>query len=39
MVALLEQCGAERDAALKGMLHAYMELMHDGSPVHTWPIR
>jgi len=39
MVALLEQCGAERDAALKGMLHAYMELMHEGSPVHTWPIR
>jgi hypothetical protein len=39
MVALLEQCGAGRDAALRGMLRGYMELMHDGSPVHTWPIR
>jgi hypothetical protein len=39
MVALLEQCGADREAALQGMLRGYMEQMHEGSPVHTWPIR
>jgi gamma-glutamyl:cysteine ligase YbdK (ATP-grasp superfamily) len=39
MVALLEQSGADREAALRGMLRSYIELMHDGEPVHTWPIR
>jgi len=39
MVAMLEDHGADRDPALRGMLRTYMELMHDGAPVHTWPIR
>ncbi|MEV4310919.1 glutamate--cysteine ligase [Actinocrispum sp. NPDC049592] len=37
-VARLEERGATRDAALTGMLRAYIELMHTGEPVHTWPV-
>jgi hypothetical protein len=37
-VALLESRGADRDSALSGMLKRYLELMHTGEPVHTWPI-
>jgi gamma-glutamyl:cysteine ligase YbdK (ATP-grasp superfamily) len=37
-VAKLEQRGASRDAALQGMLRSYIELMHGGEPVHTWPV-
>jgi Glutamate-cysteine ligase family 2(GCS2) len=37
-VALLEQRGNSREAALVGMLHRYVELMHVGEPVHTWPV-
>ncbi|MBA8931028.1 gamma-glutamyl:cysteine ligase YbdK (ATP-grasp superfamily) [Kutzneria viridogrisea] len=37
-VALLEQRGNSRHSALVGMLRRYVELMHAGDPVHTWPI-
>lgn len=37
-VARLEQRGMTRDRALAGMLRAYVELMHTGEPVHTWPV-
>ncbi|RZS40998.1 hypothetical protein EV193_103316 [Herbihabitans rhizosphaerae] len=37
-VALLEDRGVDRDAALVGMLRRYVELMHAGAPVHTWPV-
>jgi gamma-glutamyl:cysteine ligase YbdK (ATP-grasp superfamily) len=37
-VAQLEQRGADREAALTGMLRRYIDLMHAGNPVHTWPI-
>jgi hypothetical protein len=37
-VALLEERGLSRDAALSGMLKRYMELMHAGEPVHTWHV-
>ena len=37
-VALLEERGLSRDAALTGMLKRYMELMHAGEPVHTWHV-
>jgi hypothetical protein len=37
-VALLEERGAARDSALVGMLKRYVELMHGGEPVHTWPV-
>ncbi|KAA2262964.1 glutamate--cysteine ligase [Solihabitans fulvus] len=37
-VALLEERGADRGGALVGMLRRYMELMHTGEPVHTWPV-
>ncbi|GGM74833.1 glutamate--cysteine ligase [Longimycelium tulufanense] len=37
-VALLEQQGLDRDAALAGMLQRYVELMHAGEPVHNWPV-
>jgi hypothetical protein len=36
-VSLLEQGGLSRDAALTAMLRRYVDLMHDGDPVHTWP--
>ncbi|WP_199441169.1 glutamate--cysteine ligase [Umezawaea beigongshangensis] len=37
-VALLQERGADRDTALTGMVKRYVELMHTGEPVHTWPI-
>ncbi|MCE6994216.1 glutamate-cysteine ligase family protein [Saccharothrix sp. S26] len=37
-VALLEDRGADRDAALSAMLGRYVELSHAGEPVHTWPV-
>jgi hypothetical protein len=37
-VAQLEQRGADREAALIGMLRRYIDLMHSGNPVHTWPV-
>ncbi|HTI25939.1 MAG TPA: glutamate-cysteine ligase family protein [Kutzneria sp.] len=37
-VAQLEQRGADREAALTGMLRRYIDLMHAGNPVHTWPV-
>ncbi|TWP50038.1 glutamate--cysteine ligase [Lentzea tibetensis] len=37
-VALLERRGADRESALAGMLMRYMELMHAGEPVHSWPV-
>ncbi|GAA2825334.1 glutamate-cysteine ligase family protein [Crossiella cryophila] len=37
-VARLESRGLDRDAALTGMLRRYLELMHSGEPVHTWPV-
>jgi hypothetical protein len=37
-VAQLEQRGADRESALVGMLRRYVDLMHAGNPVHTWPV-
>jgi len=37
-VAQLELRGADREAALIGMLRRYIDLMHAGNPVHTWPV-
>jgi len=37
-VVRLEERGADRGTALTGMLHRYVELMHGGDPVHTWPV-
>jgi hypothetical protein len=37
-VSLLEERGADRDAALSAMLGRYVELSHAGEPVHTWPV-
>ena len=37
-VARLEERGLDRDAAITGMLQRYIELMHAGEPVHTWPL-
>ncbi|GAA3847683.1 glutamate-cysteine ligase family protein [Saccharothrix violaceirubra] len=37
-VTLLEERGATREQALSGMLARYVELMHHGEPVHTWPV-
>lgn len=36
-VAAREAAGDSRDAALRGMLSDYVELMHEGEPVHNWP--
>jgi hypothetical protein len=36
-VASLERRGRSRDAALRGMLHRYIEHMRTGDPVHLWP--
>ena len=38
VVSLLEQRGADRACALRGMLRQYVDLMHAGEPVHTWPV-
>jgi hypothetical protein len=37
-VASLESNGLDRDAALVGMLHRYVELSDTNQPVHTWPV-
>jgi hypothetical protein len=34
----LENGGADRRSALKGMLERYVEAMHTNEPVHTWPL-
>ncbi|HEY8374824.1 MAG TPA: glutamate--cysteine ligase [Pseudonocardiaceae bacterium] len=39
MVALLEERGLDRRAALVETLRRYVELMHSNEPVHTWPVR
>ncbi|MHA6758833.1 glutamate--cysteine ligase [Streptacidiphilus sp. PAMC 29251] len=36
---LRERLGLDRGAALEGMTRRYMELMREGAPVHTWPVR
>lgn len=30
--------GLDREAALAAMTRRYSELMHTGTPVHTWPV-
>jgi hypothetical protein len=37
-VARLEARGLDRDAALLGMLHRYLELAETNQPVHTWSV-
>ncbi|MFM9377631.1 glutamate--cysteine ligase [Gordonia sp. VNK21] len=37
-VAAREEAGESRDRALHGMLTDYVTLMHEGEPVHTWPL-
>ncbi|MBB4912533.1 gamma-glutamyl:cysteine ligase YbdK (ATP-grasp superfamily) [Actinophytocola algeriensis] len=37
-VAALEARGLDRDAALVGMLHRYVELSDTNAPVHTWAV-
>ena len=37
-VAALEERGADRATALHGMFGRYLEGMHGGEPVHTWPL-
>ncbi|MEU4800942.1 glutamate-cysteine ligase family protein [Actinosynnema sp. NPDC023587] len=37
-VVALEARGASREDALSAMLARYVELMHGGEPVHTWPV-
>ncbi|MFD4144157.1 glutamate-cysteine ligase family protein [Streptomyces sp. NPDC058572] len=32
------EAGLERDAALAATTRRYVELMHEGEPVHTWPV-
>ncbi|MFI9583193.1 glutamate-cysteine ligase family protein [Streptomyces sp. NPDC052236] len=32
------EAGLERDAALAATTRRYCELMHEGEPVHTWPV-
>ncbi len=36
-VAAREARGLDREAALAGMMRAYVELSESGEPVHTWP--
>ncbi|ASO22827.1 gamma-glutamyl:cysteine ligase YbdK (ATP-grasp superfamily) [Actinoalloteichus hoggarensis] len=36
-VTAFEERGADRQSALRAMLGEYVELMHHGDPVHTWP--
>ncbi len=35
-VAARERAGQARPAALRGMMLDYLQLMHEGTPVHTW---
>ncbi len=37
-VAALEERGADRAGALHAMFERYLEGMHGGEPVHTWPL-
>lgn len=37
-VAALEAAGQDRGPALHTMLSRYLELMHDGAPVHEWAV-
>lgn len=37
-VVALEERGVGRQAALTQMLRRYVSLMHEGTPVHDWPI-
>ncbi|SDQ39484.1 glutamate-cysteine ligase family protein [Quadrisphaera sp. DSM 44207] len=37
-VRALQERGADRVAALRGMLARYVEGMHANEPVHTWPL-
>jgi len=37
-VQRLEDRGADRPTALRGMLERYVEAMHTNEPVHTWPL-
>ena len=34
----LEDRGADRPTALRGMLQHYVQAMHANDPVHTWPL-
>ena len=34
----LEDRGADRPSALRGMLESYVQAMHSNEPVHTWPL-
>jgi hypothetical protein len=36
--ALEEQCGLDRDTALREMTQRYLKLMNTGEPAHTWPV-
>jgi uncharacterized protein (UPF0147 family) len=36
--ALQEQCGLDRDTALREMTQRYLKLMNTGEPAHTWPV-
>ncbi|NLU82508.1 glutamate-cysteine ligase family protein [Rhodococcus sp. HNM0569] len=38
-VAVREDAGESRPDALAGMLRDYIAHMHEGDPVHTWPVR
>ncbi|AVL99641.1 glutamate--cysteine ligase [Gordonia iterans] len=38
-VAAREAAGQDRRRALHGMLTDYVALMHEGEPVHNWPVR
>jgi hypothetical protein len=35
---LQKSYGLDRDAALREMTQRYLALMHEGDPVHTWPV-
>ena len=34
----LQDRGANRDEALRRMLHRYVDNMHEGEPVHRWSL-
>lgn len=38
VVSMFEKHGLDRQAALHNMLARYIEHMHTGAPVHTWPL-
>jgi hypothetical protein len=37
-IALADERGVDREAALAAMLTRYLDLSKDGEPVHTWPV-